>query len=274
MSQTLKAALVQLTSGPVVEDNLKRAEGYIREAASKGARLVATPENTDMIRFKAADKIKSALDETSHPALPFFEGLAREFGVWLLIGSVAVKVSETKMANRSYLFRPDGAVAASYDKIHLFDVTLSESEFYRESEAIQPGKAAVLTDIDSIPLGMSICYDVRFPHLYRTLAKKGAKILTIPAAFTVPTGQAHWEILLRARAIENGAFVLAPAQTGEHEGGRKTYGHSMIIAPWGEILAQKESGEGIIMADLDMSRAEKARASIPALTHDREFDFG
>ncbi len=272
-ADVLKTALVQLTSGPVVAENLDRAEKLIRQAAAQGAKLVVTPENTDVIRQKSAEKLKNAFTAENHPGIPRFAALARELNIWLLIGSMAIKVGDDKMANRSHLFSPDGALNQSYDKIHLFDVTLSDTEFYRESEAIQPGGKAVLADIDGTKLGMSICYDIRFPQLFRKLAKGGAQILTVPAAFTVPTGQAHWEVLLRARAIENGAFVLAAAQVGEHEGGRKTYGHSMIVAPWGEVIAQKESGEGILLADLDLTRVEKARSAVPALTHDRDFEL-
>ena len=182
-------------------------------------------------------------------------------------------VQGEKLANRSILFAPDGKIAQTYDKIHLFDVTLSRSEFYKESAEIEPGREAVIADLGVAKLGMGICYDIRFPHLWRDLAKAGAQILSAPAAFTVPTGQAHWEVLLRARAIETGSFVIAPAQTGEHEGGRQTYGHSMIINPWGEILAAMNEEIGMITADLNLEDIEKARTAIPALQHDRDFEL-
>ena len=267
MPDVIKAACVQLTSGPDIDENLRAAEGYIREAASQGARLIATPEMTDSIRRYTKDKLAQA----SKKPIEHFSALAKELGIWLLGGSFAMKVGEEKLANRSMLFTPDGELRAYYDKIHMFDVTLSRSEFYRESSEYEAGSRAVIVDCDDFKLGMGVCYDLRFPHLWRDLAKGGADILCAPAAFTVPTGQAHWEILLRARAIETGSFVIAPGQFGEHEAGRQTYGHSMIINPWGEILAEKESGTGIITADLDLEEVQKARQKIPALTHDREY---
>lgn len=293
MRNTIKAACVQMTSGPDVEENLKTAEGFIREAAEQGAKLIATPEMTDSIRRYAKDKFDAATDA---PAV-LFSKLAQELGVWLLLGSTGVKVEDERLANRSMLFAPDGDMVAHYDKIHMFDAQLSRSEFYRESSNYKPGERAVVVDCplssspcdliagssqssrdpavkpqeDGFRLGMGVCYDVRFPHFWRDLAKAGADILSVPAAFTVPTGQAHWQVLLRARAIETGCFVIAPAQTGEHEGGRKTWGHSLIIDPWGKILAEKQSDIGIIMADLDLNEVQKARVAIPALTHDRKY---
>lgn len=271
MPKTFKASAIQLTSGPDIAENLKSSAALIREAAGQGAALIATPENTDQMRRKTEDKLAAAGDEKTHPAIPFYADLAKELGVWLLIGSIGVKVSDTQLANRQHLFAPDGSLKATYDKIHMFDVKLSRSEFYNESKDNRAGDKAVVADLGFAKLGMSICYDIRFGHLHRDLAKAGAQILTAPAAFTVPTGKAHWEVLQRARAIETGSFVIAPAQVGEHEGGRLTYGHSMIIGPWGEILAEKPDGVGIIMADIDLSEVEKARAAIPALTHDKEY---
>lgn len=271
MADILKAACVQMTSGPDIRDNMKTAATLIREAAGQGARFIATPENTDQMRRKSEDRLASSGDERTHPAIAFFAALAEELGIWLLIGSMGVRVSEDKLANRSHLFSPQGRLAATYDKIHMFDVKLSRTEFYNESKDNDAGARAVVADMDGARLGMSICYDVRFPHLHRDLAKAGAQILSVPAAFTVPTGQAHWEVLLRARAIETGSYVLAPAQTGEHEGGRRTYGHSMIIGPWGEILAAIPEGHGIITADLRMEEVARVRAAIPALTHDRPY---
>lgn len=274
MTTLLRAACIQMESSPDIEDNMKTAERLIRAAAERGAQLIATPENSCCMREKAADKIACAPVATMHPALLLFSQLAQELGVWILAGSLSIRKSEgdSKLYNRSYLFDATGARVASYDKIHLFDVDLPTGERRRESETVIPGTHAIVAQSPWGKIGLSICYDVRFAYLYRAMAQAGAKILTVPAAFTVPTGQAHWEILLRARAIETGSFVLAPAQGGTHEGGRKTWGHSLIIGPWGEILAQGAAqGEDIIMADLDMEAVDKARAAIPALRHDRVF---
>jgi predicted amidohydrolase len=268
----IRAAIVQLNAGPVIEDNLRAAGALIRAAAKDGATLVATPENTCRMRAKVEDKLSTAFPEKDHPAVPFFAALAKELNITLIVGSISsIRVEEGRLANRSFVFTKDGDVAATYDKIHMFDVDLPNGDKYRESDTNRPGVQAVMADADGLKIGMSVCYDVRFPHLYRTLAKQGAQILSIPAAFTVPTGQAHWEILLRARAIENGAFVLAPAQVGTHEGGRATYGHSMVIAPWGEILAEIQGdGPGFACVDIDLDLVDKARAAIPALGHDRQ----
>lgn len=273
MAEMLKVACVQMNSGPEIEPNLKAAEVFIRAAARQGAKFIATPENTSRMRAPANRNIASALTQDEHPGVKFFSDLAAELGVWLLIGSMPVKISDTKFANRSFLFSDQGKLAATYDKIHMFDVELPTGEKHRESDTIQPGDKAVVVQMPSAKIGMSICYDVRFSYLYRTLAQAGATIITVPAAFTVPTGKAHWETLLRARAIETGSFILAPAQVGEHDGGRKTWGHSMIINPWGEILAEKAEGTGIITADIDLSEAARIRASIPSLKHDRKFGF-
>jgi predicted amidohydrolase len=267
-----KIACIQMTSGPEIAGNLKASAALIRGAAAQGAIFIATPENTDQIRRKLEDKLATADSETVHPVRDFYSALAKELGVWLLIGSIGVKVSDHQFSNRSHLFAPDGSLAETYDKIHMFDVTLSRSEFYHESKDNRAGARAVVADMGFAKLGMSICYDVRFGHLHRDLAKAGAQILSVPAAFTVPTGKAHWEVLLRARAIETGSFVIAPAQVGEHEGGRLTYGHAMIIGPWGEILAEKTEGTGFIIAEIDLSEVKKARNAIPALKHDKPYE--
>ena len=268
----LKAACVQMNAGPDVSENLKTAETFVREAAGQGAQFVVTPEHTCHVRFPAEGMLESAFSQDEHPGVSFFSDLARELGVWLLIGSMAVKVSEDKLLNRSFLFSDQGDLVATYDKIHLFDVALPTGEVHRESDLIKPGEMAVVASTPWAKVGMSICYDVRFPHLYRDLAKAGASILAVPAAFTVPTGRAHWEILLRARAIETGSFVMASAQTGEHEGGRRTWGHSMIINPWGEVLAVAESEPGVILAELNLGAVAKTRRTIPALQHDRLYE--
>ncbi len=267
----LKTACIQMNSGPVIRDNLIAAAELIREAAGQGAQFIATPENTCHMRYPQSEKLKTAQPEDSHPGIPFFSQIARERNVWLLIGSMSIKLTDGHIANRSFLFTNTGAIAARYDKIHLFDVDLPTGESHRESDIVRPGEQAVIADMPWAKLGMSICYDLRFSYLYRDLAKAGAAILSVPAAFTVPTGQAHWHTLLRARAIETGSFVIAPAQCGEHEGARRTYGHSLIVGPWGEILAEGGEEPGIIIADLDLSAVEKARSAIPALKHDRKF---
>lgn len=269
---TIKAAIVQLNAGPVIEDNLRAVEALIRAAAKEGATLIATPENTCRMRARVEDKLQSSFTAEEHPAIPFFAKLAKDLGVMLIIGSISsIRAEEDKLANRSFVFEKDGSIAATYDKIHMFDVDLPNGDKYRESDTNRPGDTAVLADVDGLKIGLSVCYDVRFAHLYRALAQKGAQILSIPAAFTVPTGQAHWEVLLRARAIENGAFVIAAAQAGTHEGGRATYGHSMIVAPWGEIIAEIQGDKaGYACAELDLGLVDKARTAIPALQHDRD----
>lgn len=267
----LKAACVQMTSGPDILENLSVAEVLIREAVAAGAQFIATPENTCQIRFPTNEKLESTPEEKAHPGLPFFSNLSEQLGVWLLIGSMSIKRPSEKLANRSFLFSDKGDIAATYDKIHLFDVSLPTGEVHRESDIIEAGSEAVIVDIGHAKLGLSICYDIRFSYLYRDLAKAGADILVAPAAFTVPTGKAHWKTLLRARAIETGSFVIAPAQTGEHENGRKTWGHSMIIDPWGEVLAEMDEKPGITVADLDLNDVRQARQSIPALKHDRAY---
>ena len=269
--KSFKAACVQLRSSDDVAANISETVRLVREAATRGARFIATPENTTLMAPDGGAKLAHSFDEAHDPALPVFAALAKELNVWLLIGSLAIKVSDTKTANRSFLFAPDGRITARYSKIHLFDVALASGESYRESNTVEGGNEAVVADTQFGPVGMSICYDLRFPHLYRRLAQKGAFLLTVPSAFTVPTGEAHWHVLLRARAIENGAFVIAPAQGGTHANGRKTYGHSLIVAPWGEVLAEAGTEPGIILADIDPALSAQARGRVPNLQHDRAF---
>lgn len=271
MPNILKAACVQLNVGPSIADNLKITEELIREAAGQGAKLILTPENTCFMRFPLNLRPKDAQPQEGHDVLTALQALAKELGVWIIIGSLGIKLEEGRLANRSFVISDAGEIVNTYDKIHMFDVDLPDGESYRESKTIKPGENAVLVDTGAAKTGLSICYDLRFAELYRTLAQGGAQILTVPAAFTVPTGKAHWETLLRARAIENGAFVMAAGQWGEHENGLKTWGHSMIIGPWGEILAEKDAGVGIITADLNLDDVEKARTAIPSLQHDRAF---
>jgi predicted amidohydrolase len=266
-----RAACVQLRSSDDVAENISNTVRLTREAAARGARFIATPENTTLMAPDGGAKLAQSFDESHDPGLPVFSALAKELNVWLLIGSVAIKVSDTKTANRSFLFAPDGSTRARYSKIHLFDVALASGEVYRESNTVAGGSEAVVADTDFGRVGLSICYDLRFPQLYRRLAHKGAFAFTIPSAFTVPTGEAHWHVLLRARAIENGAFVIAPAQGGTHANGRKTYGHSLIVSPWGEVLAEAGTDPGVIVADIDPALSVQARAKVPNLQHDREF---
>lgn len=268
---TIRTAIIQLNAKPAIEDNLREAEALIRAAAKDGAKLIATPENTCRMRASVPDKLATSHDEASHPAIPHFAKLAKDLGVTLLVGSISSIRDGEKLANRSFLFRKDGSIAAKYDKLHMFDVDLPNGEKYRESDTNRAGDKAVLGEADDLKIGMSVCYDIRFPQLYRKLAKQGAEILAIPSAFTVPTGKAHWHVLLRARAIENGGFVVAPAQVGEHEGGRSTWGHSMIVDPWGKVLIEiQKDTAGFACADLDLTEVAKARGAIPSLTHDRD----
>lgn len=268
----LRAACVQMTSGPVMADNLEVAEGLIRRAAAQGARLIATPEVTCHRMPDSKEKIRLTPVLQDHPGPVRFAALARDLKVWILAGSFLLKLPSGKLANRSFLFSDQGETVATYDKIHLFDVDLPGGEAHRESDTIAPGDHGVVAGTPWGGVGLSICYDIRFPALYGALARTGAKILVVPAAFTVQTGKAHWEILLRARAIETGSFVLAPAQVrAAPGGGAATWGHSMIVGPWGDVLAQG-NGEspGVIEADLDMEAVARARAAIPALRHARE----
>ena len=267
-----RAACVQLRSSDDVAENIRTASALIREAKAQGADFIATPENTTLMAPDGGAKLERSFSEQTDPALPAFRALSAELGVWLLIGSLAIKVSDAKTANRSFLIDPKGAIAERYDKIHLFDVDLPSGEAYRESNTVAGGGRAVTADLPWCRIGLSVCYDLRFPQLYRTLAQAGAGLLTVPSAFTETTGKAHWHVLLRARAIENGAFVLAPAQGGTHAGDRKTYGHSLIVAPWGEVLAEAGTDPGVIVADIDPKLALDARARISSLRHDRPFE--
>ncbi len=272
---TLRAALIQLTSSDDPAANLPITEAYIRQAHKAGASFVLTPEVTNIISFSNSHQQNVLQTEPNDQTLARLRLVADELSIWLLIGSLALKSSakDGRFVNRSFLIGPDGGIAAWYDKIHMFDVQLSNNEAYAESRQFRPGNRAVLAQTDFGKIGLTICYDLRFGHLHRALAKAGASILASPAAFTVPTGQAHWQVLLRARAIETGCFVLAPAQCGTHNNGRQTYGHSIAIDPWGKVLAQAQNTAGVTFVDLDLNLVAQARAKIPALTHDREFLF-
>ena len=271
MTTAFRAACVQMTAGRELQPNIAAAVTLIDRAADEGATFVATPENTTQIEPKKTRMLAEAHSEETHPAVPAFSQVAANRGIWLLIGSLTVKLTDSLCANRSILFAPSGAIAARYDKIHMFDVHIPDGQSYRESAAFRPGAEAVVAELPWGRLGMSICYDLRFARLYRELAQAGASVLTVPAAFTEFTGQAHWHVLLRARAIETGCFVIAPAQCGEHAGGRRTYGHSLIVAPWGEVLADGGEQPGVVTAEIDLSKVAEARKMVPALSHDRPF---
>jgi deaminated glutathione amidase len=270
-ASAFRAACVQLRSSDDVTENVRTACDLIREAHGRGAAFIATPENTTLMAADGGAKLERTFVEDRDPALPAFCALAKDLGIWLSIGSLAIRVSPAKTANRSYLIGPDGVVAARYDKIHLFDVDLPSGESYRESNTVSGGAEAVTADLPWGRAGLTVCYDIRFPQLYRALAQAGAFVFTIPAAFTETTGRAHWHVLLRARAVENGAFVVAAAQGGLHANGRSTYGHSMIVSPWGEVLAEAGTDPCAIVADIDPAAAAEARARIPSLRHDRSF---
>lgn len=266
------AACLQLNSGREIAPNIATAADLVRRARDAGAALIMTPEVSDMIEPKRALRLEKARAESDHPMIAAWRALARETGAHLLLGSVMLREAESeRLLNRSFLIAPDGEISARYDKIHMFDVDLPGGESYRESAVFQPGDRAVLAPLPWGTLGMSVCYDLRFPQLYRALAQGGADFLAVPSAFTVPTGRAHWHVLLRARAIENGCFVFAPAQDGEHAEGRRTYGHSLIVAPWGEVLAEAQEGVGFVTAAIDPGRIEEARRAVPSLRHDRPF---
>lgn len=267
----LKLALVQMRSGTDPARNIDDAEAMIREAAANGARLIATPETTHLMQRDTEQLFATLCTPEEEPALVRFSDLADALNVTLVIGSLALKGADGRAVNREHVFGPDGSLLAVYDKAHMFDVQIGPGEYYRESANYAPGDKAVVVKAAGTRLGLSVCYDVRFAYLYRKLAKAGATILTVPSAFTKPTGRAHWEVLLRARAIETGSFVIAPAQGGKHEDGRKTWGHSLVIGPWGEVIAELENEEpGLLYAEIDPDDAKEARARIPALSGDRE----
>ncbi|MFE9084515.1 carbon-nitrogen hydrolase family protein [Brevundimonas sp. NPDC003935] len=276
MGERLEVALIQARTPATAPAGLAHVEPLIRQAAAGGAQLILTPEGTNFLEQRRALRDAALSSEEADAAVLGLRALAVELGVWLLIGSAIVRSSapgDARAANRSLLIDPTGAITARYDKLHVFDVDLADGETYRESASVRPGDAAVVADTPWGGLGLTICYDVRFPHLHRQLAQAGAAMIAVPAAFTRPTGEAHWETLLRARAIETGAFVLAPAQGGTHEDGRQTWGRSLIVGPWGEVIARADHDEpGVLHAALDLSAVDRARASIPALRHDREFD--
>jgi deaminated glutathione amidase len=277
MTANFTIACVQFTAGPDPEPNLRIVSELIRRARDAGTDFITTPEASNFIESGRRRREK-ARTEASDPFLAGMRTLARETGAWLLLGSLVIDPSgepgasgEVRLANRSFLIDAGGAIVARYDKIHMFDIDLPGGESYRESNAYRPGGGTVVAETPWGRLGMSVCYDVRFPHLYRALAHAGADFLTVPSVFTVPTGSAHWHVLLRSRAIENGCFVFAPAQWGEHTAGRRSYGHSLIVDPWGEVLADAGEGVGIVSARVDAARIAEVRGMVPSLRHDRAF---
>jgi predicted amidohydrolase len=261
-----------MRAGRSIERNVADAVALIDEAADRGAEYVQTPECTTLMELDPERLMAQTMPEEGNTALSAFTDAARKRRIWLHIGSMAVKVGERRLANRSYVIAPDGEIAARYDKIHMFDVDLGNGDAYRESANYQAGPSAVLMELPWGRLGLTICYDLRFPALHRALAKAGAKFIAGPAAFTRMTGEAHWHTLLKARAIETGAFILAAGQGGRHENGRETFGHSLIISPWGEILAEAGIDPGVVTATIDGAYADQVRRKIPSLLHDRDFD--
>lgn len=272
----MKVAALQLCASDDPVANLELTISMVQRAADAGAQFIATPEVTNCVSSSRRRQHEVLALQENDQTLAAMCAAAARLGVWISVGSLALKLpDDDRFTNRSFMIDPSGQIIAQYDKIHMFDVTLSETEQYRESDGYRAGDHAVIADTAFGKIGMTICYDIRFPHLYRGLAKSGASILLIPAAFAQPTGRAHWEVLLRARAIETGCFVIAAAQTGEHQTTqgrpRKTYGHSMIVSPWGEILADAGEDQGIIYADLDLSLVESTRARVPSILSNQSF---
>ena len=272
-SSAFRVGLVQMRSGLDPQANLAAARAFIEEAARAGADYVLTPEMTNIMEVKRERLFAAIADEERDPTLAALRETARRLSVYVHIGSLAVKASPDKAANRSFLIDRRGDIIARYDKIHMFDVDLANGESYRESRNYRPGDLAVVTDLPWGRLGVTVCYDLRFPALYRALAEAGASFLSIPSAFTRQTGEAHWHVLMRARAIENGSFVFAAAQGGKHESGRETFGHSLVVDPWGQILAEGGTEPGVILADINPAQISAARSRIPSLHHGRRFEM-
>ena len=273
MATAFKAGLIQTNVSSEMAENVAFVREQARLARTAGADFIMTPENTGLIGANRTETLDKAQTEESHAMLAACRASARETSAWFLLGSIHVRVpGEEQIRNRSYLIDSSGGIVASYDKIHMFDVQLAGGESYRESSTFKPGETSVLAETPWGVLGMTICYDLRFPYLYRDLAHAGATLLSIPSSFTVPTGQAHWHVLMRARAIENGCFVFAAAQGGKHESGRETFGHSLIVDPWGRVLAEGGTEPGIILAEVDPAQVAAARSQIPSLHNGRRFE--
>jgi len=268
----MKIALVQTRTPATHAAALAHVLPLVREAAAGGARLIVTPEGTNILQKDRETLLPQLTSLADDPVVNGLRDAAKDLGVWIDVGSALVRREDGKAANRQVLIRPDGTIAATYDKLHMFDVDLPTGETARESATYEPGDRAVVADVEGLKLGLTICYDLRFPALHRALALAGATVITIPAAFTRPTGEAHWEVLMRARAIETGSYVLAAAQGGFHEDGRGTYGHSLVVEPWGQVIAKLDHDEpGVLLAELDSAASPKARAAIPVLTNARAF---
>lgn len=276
MARKLKVACIQLCAGQNVQDNIDIADKHIREAAAAGAQLIVTPEQTALMELAGEALFENIYEQQDCPAFAHFKALAKELEVYLCIGSLAILNNDDTVANRGFLIAPYGEVIGHYDKIHMFDIVLKNGDEYKESATYKAGKRASFTQTALFGFGHTICYDMRFPKLYNALAHMGAEIIVVPAAFTVPTGKAHWHVLLRARAIETGSFIVAAAQGGAHENGRKTYGHSVIISPWGEIVAEMQDVDdvppvGYIMAEIDLDDVSEGRKNIPVLENEQSF---
>ena len=269
MSETFKVACIQTNSERDVAPNIEAVSGLVRQAHDQGADFILLPESVNMMEPKGRNVREKIAYEEDDIFLAAFQKLAKDLGVWILLGSLLVRISDEQAANRSILINSNGDVVTRYDKIHMFDVDVSDGQSYRESKLYRPGESVIVTDTPWGSLGLTICYDVRFPYLYRALAHQGALFMTVPAAFTRVTGEAHWHVLLRARAIENGCFIFAPAQTGDHAEGRQTFGHSLIIDPWGTVLVDGGTDVGFVMAEIDPAQVARARGKIPSLTNDR-----
>jgi deaminated glutathione amidase len=268
-----RVGLIQMRSSRSPAENRDAAVALIEQAKRDGADYVQTPEMTNIMEVKRDNLFAAILPEEQDATLAAFRELARRLAIWVHVGSLAVKVSPERAANRSFLIDPRGDIKARYDKIHMFDVDLANGESYRESRSYQPGELAMVADLPWGRLGLTICYDLRFPALYRALAEAGSSFLAIPSAFTRQTGEAHWHVLNRARAVENGCFVLAAAQGGTHQSGRETYGHSMVIDPWGNVIAEGGDAPGVVIAEIDPLLVGKARGRVPSLQHGRRFEI-
>ena len=269
MDFKFRLACVQVNAGSEIDSNLEATSILVKSAIREGAQLVSLPECVSLIEPDRDVLQQKCEVENSNRALAFFRHLATDYGIWLHVGSIAVLNDTRQISNRTFLLGPDGKIEAKYDKIHMFDVDLGGAEVYRESDTYKPGTNAIIADLPWGRLGLTICYDLRFPLLYNLLAQSGAHLIAVPSAFTQKTGLAHWHVLLRARAIETGSWIFAAAQCGSHAKGRKTYGHSLVVNPWGEIVAEAGDEPGFIMADIDLSEVEKARQSIPVLKNSR-----
>lgn len=269
---TFTAACIQLRSSKTVLENAEVAENLIRSAAKGGAQYVQTPEMSNVLVKSREELLERITDAEADPFLKMAKGLAADLGIYLHLGSLAVLAGGGKVANRAFLLGPDGAIEATYDKIHMFDVDLPNGESWRESATYEPGRESVIADLPFAKIGMAVCYDIRFPAIFRTQARQGADVLTGPAAFTRQTGEAHWHVLQRARAIENGAYVISAAQGGHHEDGRETYGHSLVVDPWGKVIAELDGDEpGYVLAEIETDAVAKARGRIPAIANERDF---